>query len=472
MGIKGAVTARRAASVSIGVIAAVTVGLVGAALGVEPAFGFALAAALLGVTLLPMPTWQWAASTLVAAVVFPGLANLGFLPSIAKFVDIPLAWGVLTAGALHRHGRANGCASRPIVTGLLALLAAIWISSIFHPREVLRPVAFALLLGLPFALLGGLVLDPPSRNDRRRLEWVIIGLAVVQVPIAIFQAAARGLGDPVQGTLYGKGAGAHLLGAITALVGIWLLVRRRHPRAVESVLAAAFLLIPFLSDAKAVLFAAVIPALVAVRTRGLLSPRLLVVGVLLAGLAAHPASKTASAFIQRAGEGRWGKLAAARVVLEGISSSPDALLFGLGPASTVSRASFMTTPLLLREGSPLRILGLGSSTFAVSAEAEAVRLSGGATSFNSAQSSALGVLGDLGLLGVGAYLFVVLQVLRHLYEAGSVQSRTVAGMWLMFLILGLVFDWWEEPPAMVLLAALTGLALASERSAPTEEQAR
>jgi hypothetical protein len=69
------------------------------------------------------------------------------------------------------------------------------------------------------------------------------------------------------------------------------------------------------------------------------------------------------------------------------------------------------------------------------------------------------VLGDLGLFGVVAYLGLFLSVYLALRRTPGPAAVAAAGGWAMFGVLGLVFDWWEQPPFSVFLAVLTGLAL-------------
>ena len=90
-----------------------------------------------------------------------------------------------------------------------------------------------------------------------------------------------------------------------------------------------------------------------------------------------------------------------------LKTDPPALVLGLGPAETVSRAAFMTTPLLLHEDSPLHVLGLSPAKLAAKAQTDAFDASGGGTSFNTGISSALGVLGDLGIAGMLIYASMI-----------------------------------------------------------------
>jgi len=143
------------------------------------------------------------------------------------------------------------------------------------------------------------------------------------------------------------------------------------------------------------------------------------------------------------------------------------LAFGEGPAETVSRAAFLTTPLQLQSDSPLRSLGLKPAKLAVEVQAQATQVSGGRTSFNSGVSSMLGVFGDLGVFGAVAYAGLVFSVVRVLWGRRTALATTATAGWAMFAVLGFVYDWWEQPPFTVFLGVLTGLALTAAR-APEE----
>ena len=65
-----------------------------------------------------------------------------------------------------------------------------------------------------------------------------------------------------------------------------------------------------------------------------------------------PAGATARNFIDESRDGQGGKEAAAATVFGALKADAPALVLGLGPAESVSRAAFMTTPLLLQRGLP------------------------------------------------------------------------------------------------------------------------
>jgi hypothetical protein len=148
-----------------------------------------------------------------------------------------------------------------------------------------------------------------------------------------------------------------------------------------------------------------------------------------------------------------------------VDGDPAAVAFGQGPAETVSRAAFMTTPLFLGTDSPLAMLGLKPAVWATEAQDTAVEVSGGGTSFDSGTSSALGVLGDLGVFGLLAYAGLLLGLFVRLRRETSAEGIAAASGLALFIILGLVFDWWEQPPLGVTIAVLAGLSLSESQGA-------
>ena len=64
-----------------------------------------------------------------------------------------------------------------------------------------------------------------------------------------------GIGDDVQGTLQGAGAGHHVIGAVATVGAIWIAAMSRYPIAWRCVAVALLASIPFLADAKQVVLA-------------------------------------------------------------------------------------------------------------------------------------------------------------------------------------------------------------------------
>jgi O-antigen ligase len=122
----------------------------------------------------------------------------------------------------------------------------------------------------------------------------------------------------------------------------------------------------------------------------------------------------------------------------------------------------MTTDLFQSSDSPLTVLGLSPSPIALEAQGKALEVSQGGTSFNSGVSSTLGVVGDLGIVGLLVYLGLFLSLFLRLRKETAAEGIAAAGGFAIFLVLGLAFDWWEQPPFGVFLGVLAGLALSAE----------
>ena len=426
----------------------------------NPQLAFIAIAAFLGASAFAAPAGAWVFCALIAAVAFRGLVELDALPSVATFVDLPLAWGALAVALAKNHARSPFL--RRHLLWLAALGLAVMLAWAFHPSEVLRPVLYLALLGEPFAIVAALLADPPSPRLRRLLEGALVGLILIQIPVAAFQFATLGQGDTIQGTLYGAGAGAHVISAVVAVGAIWFLaggIARRVLGPMWLPIVLALFVIPFIADAKQVIIAMPVIVLASSWSGGRLG--FLLRGVLAAGLVVAlftlaPAGQTAQEYLERNSGERGGKEATLLFVWDKLDDEPASIAFGRGPAETVSRAAFETTP---RTGSALSDLGLEPAPIAQEAARGAREVSGGSTSFDIGISSMIGALGDLGFIGVAAYAGLLLSLMLQLRREKSPEGVAAAAGFALFLVLGLVADWWEQPPFGVFIGTLAGLAL-------------
>jgi hypothetical protein len=441
------------------------IGLCSAALGfgivANLQVAFIALVALFGIAALAAPASSWVIGAVIAAVGFRGLVQLNVLPAVATFIDLPLAWGALGVALLKQRKRSPLLAGHMARLGVLAI--AVVLAAIFNHSQLLRPVLYLALLGEPFAVMGALLAEPPTAGQRRALRRTLFALLMIQVPVCLFQFAAIGPGDPVQGTLYGAGAGAHVISAVIVVGAIWILSGGvRLPPLMRHPIPGVMLTIPFLADAKQVILAS--PAIIlATDWQGGLSKFVLraalAIGAVVALFTVIPAGSVTAKFIEEAQSGQGGKQETASLVWQKLQADPGSLAFGLGPAETVSRAAYLTTGEGSRAGSPLASLGLTPATIPAEAEVAALQVSRGGTSFNHGTSSALGVLGDLGVFGLMAYMALVFSTFLRLRKAPSPEGIAAASGFALFLVLGVVLDWWEQPPFGVVLGALGGLAL-------------
>jgi hypothetical protein len=300
----------------------------------------------------------------------------------------------------------------------------------------------------------------------------LVVLVAVQIPLAIWQLHRYGLSNPdqVQGTLsFARAHGAHLVAAALGVACVWLLASRRRSLTL-GVLAAAVLLLGemIVADAKQVLLILPVGVVVAAWRSGRLSMAVngtLIAAALVLLVVIDPYSQDAVYRLQQARHGHNGKVETAKVVWRHLESDPRSIVFGKGPAETVSRAAFITID---SQEESFRGINLKPATIALEAQTDARSVSGGGTSFNSGVSSMLGVFGDLGLFGAFAYGGLFLSVLFAVWRKRSSMAVAATTGWVMLAVLGLIYDWWEQPPFTLFLAILTGLALTAP-SSPREE---
>jgi hypothetical protein len=428
----------------------------------------AILAALGLLAVLRLRGWVWAAAALTVTSLSEVLARAGFLPDVATFADFAFVYLGLLA-ALLRGVHTWSPTARRLTLALAALLVATCLSAVLQQTEALRPVVPFVIWADPFVLVLLFLLEPPSEREQRRLLLYLGALIALQLPVAIAQAATLGLGDPVKGTLASSHtmAGFTVLGAL-ALIS-WGYDRSWAARLMCTAGALLFLvLIPVLTDAKQVTFSLPAAALVFLGATRRLGRKTMIVAIVSGALAvlllAVPAGKVAAGYLSDAASGNYGKLVGFQVALDEMKHEWTEVVFGLGPANGLSRVAYLTSDThALRGSAPLSRLQLAPAPVAMQAVAEA-KFDPAESSFGSPQSSALGILTDLGLVGLLAFLWVLGVTVWPLVglREGWLARAALAG-WMLSIPLAFVFDWWEQPPFMLPLAILTGLALSAGR---------
>jgi hypothetical protein len=449
------------------VLAIVTSLMIGVMVGRSPSIAFLIALAPAVAVLATRSATAWVALAVLVAVAFRGLAGLHVAPGYGQFAHIPLAWGALCIALL--RGRPDPLGRRCLLW--LALLgSAVVVSTIANQSQPLRGLVYFLLLAEPFAIVCALLIDPPSYAQRRLLLGTCAALVAVQVPLSYWQAYSLGWGDPVQGTLYGSGAGAHVIAAVVIVGAFWYVGRARAPFSPRSIaVVAAMAGIVLIADAKQVTFA--LPVVILAQRS--LSARSIAIGlVAIVAIFAVVHVQTfnqgyAIPYVDRALAGHSGKQAVASMIWHDASGDAGTLAVGQGPAETVSRAAMETLPQYQDTGSTsstLQALGLAPAQTAIKANQVAAVGAGqlpGAPldSFDSALSSGIGLFGDLGLLGFVAYTGLFTTVFLNVRRRASPEALAAACGLAMLFVLGFVLDWWEEPAFTVFLGTLAGVAL-------------
>jgi hypothetical protein len=462
-------------------------------------------AALLGANATANTTLVFAAVMLVAAlplingrpvtwialaVALPWTSRLFTIgasaPRILDFMDFPLVLvAFLFAGVRYLNSdRRLTPAQRRICRLLLVVTVVIILCWAFNDLyEPQRLVAGWVLALEPFLLLVAVIVTPMTARERKMLLIVTTSLLCGQLLFSLAEILLGAVGDSVKGSLLAAGAGHHVSAGGLAL-GFFILAKQRVPKLLTVGYGALALFVIVVADAKQVLF--ILPLTLLVlgisgrrRRSGTSLVGGLVAGSLMAAasvyaLLTYHASSIAFDFIDRSATNGTGKVAVAQALWGDISSTFVNEVFGLGPGESVSRFAFLTTPTLLKQGSPVALLGLHASRGAD--HYNKIAFSGpftGNSSFTSALSSALGILGDYGVAGVAAFGALILAVIGALLRAGDRQLRSSAlASWTLLLPLAFVFDWLEQPPFTLSVMVITGLAIRGESNVDPGSPAR
>jgi len=424
-----------------------------------------------GLATLRLPPAGWIGLALASSWLIRLATETGLAPRPLAFLDFPLVIGGLVVAIAGRSEVRDESVewARRLVVSMLVVIGAMTISWTLNLSEPQRLIAGILLLLEPFLALVAMAVSPPSAAWRSRLTRLIIGIGVLQVPVALLQRAGSSNPDDIRGTLWGAGAGAHVMtgGLLLSALVVWAVSRSKVAAAP---LIIGTLVIGTIADAKQVLFVAPL-ALVAMTlvsrptgeaVRRWTRPLLAVTAVVaIAVTANYRVSAHAVDVVQRTVAYRGGKIAVADSLLGRLKSDPTAMVVGFGPGETVSRFAYLTTPLLLKQGSPVQFLGIrqGRLTADLNLVAEQTQQEVGGSSFTYGQSSALGVLGDYGIVGSSALVFLVLTILRAVLRSKDPLARPAVAGWAMLIPLAFVFDWLEQPPFMLMLVVVTALAV-------------
>lgn len=441
--------------------------VIGATVGINPLVGAAVFLILLGALSLSLPASVWAVAALVAALAARMIVTLTPVPELGAFLDIPLAWGALAA-AIFRKSQFSPRA-RTVLRFVIALILSMVASSLFHSTEFFRLALYLGLLGQPFAIIAALLIDPPTQSQRRLLIGTAFALLLIQLPVGAWQLATFGSGDPIEGTQFGAGGGTRPMAGVMVLGGFWLLAKRERASLWTSLLALSFFAWPFFANVRQVIL--LVPLAFVVGTWG--RPRRaftsLVLGIAVVGsvlLVFLPEVYRSDSFrilnVGTSAEG--GKALAVKVLRRELTTDPASFLFGKGPAQTVGRTAFLTIQAVERFDPAIRSLGLQPARIAREVQ-EDVRTTTGRhpSSFSAGTSSLLGVLGDLGMVGIAIYLAAMVWILRAVMRERSAEASVAASGWAMAFVLGFAFEWLENPAFMVFLGVITGLALSSTR---------
>jgi hypothetical protein len=403
--------------------------------------------------------------TFVAAF-YPRVLAAMKIPSVVNFLHFAFIALLLVFTLPRIRSRVHVGISTDLIYGLYAILLIISASAFWNTAGVINVVLDFLLLSEPFILLLAIVGLRMSSSSIRRFHWVLIGSAVINTLFAyaqyfVLKVQIVGGPDAIKGVFLNQGAGHHVGGAVALTSAVYIF----NQPIIRSFWMRVFLFMFFfpqtfpMSDSKQVIVAFIVSMIILTLTNVKKIFEVLKYIVLTLGAIAFVYWGIVNLFPSL---GYWLNLTllldsfAAKFsvfhIINGFFTNAGQWLVGLGPGHTIGRLGL----LIPDYGQILFPLGATSTpvTAAVFAENDANPLTNAVTgsSMFALTFSWAGIWGDLGMLGIVAYLrlwFVVWQKLC----VDNFSKFLVVNM----LIFGGIFSWLEEPGYMLFVVSIIGL---------------
>ncbi|NJK29881.1 MAG: hypothetical protein HC851_01450 [Acaryochloris sp. RU_4_1] len=413
----------------------------------------------------------------LAAVFFPRVLISLRAPSLINFVHfalVPLAC-FSTLSSARIKDRKQIAASKSILTGLFFMLIIVLASALINDAGIVNAILSFLLLTEPFIFLLALISLPLSPENFTRFRAWIFRFAFANIIFCYIQRylfnrqTEAGLEDNINGVFIGGGAG-HVVGAsISITFGVYyLFALKSKPLFIRVLVFLAIFNQIIISDTKQVLLA-VMAAYVLLQIVNLKDPvkscLYLVVGSVFLvlfywAIYNFEALSGFTTWIRPEiygpdGEATKLKFAAFRIV-SSYSNSPLNWLLGIGPGHTVGRLGGW-----MLESYKELLLPLGATIHPASqAVWQAVVDSwlGDQSSMFSPLFGWAGIWGDLGILGLGAYLYLSFLIWTNICS-GNISRLLV----LSAFVFGCILSQLEEPAYMMFLAAIVGLEWHEQR---------
>lgn len=396
------------------------------------------------------------------------------------FATVPIVFGVALAKTKTRD-RYQIRVTWAILTGLLLLLGVMLVSALVNRAGVVNVIADLMMLGEPFLLLLAVICIPLSPDSLKRLRTWLTYFFLLNLILAFIQAFiilpfffrylnTAGLSDRVdlvQGVFFISQGGGVVAASISLLFSIDYFQKAKH---VSLWLRIAIILGAFaqiiLSDSKQILVAALATWLLLSlsQVKRIALSIAYILGAIVAIAALYWCIQNLDAFsafrpylqiaiFDPASREYQIKTAALRLIPTYYESFLN-YLFGLGPGHTVGRLGGW---MLDKYGDLLKPLGATTHPVSQLVWDELASLS--VNNNIGATSTALsplfgwaGIWGDLGWVGVGAYLY-----LGYLLWSQLCYDDFSRFLVLNVAIVGFLATQIEEPGYMLFIAILLGL---------------
>lgn len=402
----------------------------------------------------------------VATVVSRPLVAYGGLPAHANYLHFV---GVALAVMLLLSPR-NAAVALGVRRWLGLMLFATIASWMWNGGQSLFAAALSwMVLAEPLMIVAATAELVRRGVDPRYFQITAISIVLVQLPFALLQLARYGIGDPVQGLLVQQGAGHHVFGFMAVVLALWALGRVISGDAVrpwrEFALLSVGFIVGVITDTKQGVAAfVVVSALLVIapdrrkqlRRSGVGRRAVAVVALgclLFVGMQLN-ASSDEIGNVSRRDNFVDVKAEATREYVSAMAAEPGGLLLGLGPGRTATRLAWLS----INDGT-LRSLGITPSDITMRLAAVWNDPRNDSSSAASPFFTWLGLFGDGGLLGLGAYCAAWSVVWRM--SRGTPSEMTVKGIIVLVFGLGVLFNWMEEPALMATAGLLIGASISA-----------
>jgi hypothetical protein len=363
-----------------------------------------------------------------------------------------------------------------ILTGFMLMLGVMLASALLNQAGVINVFLDFMILVEPFLLLLAIVCIPLSTAGFKKLRTWLLGSALINLLVALVQKPLIDMGrlgvaqytpqDAIQGVFYLSGAGNYVSCSVSISVGLYYLL---NAKTVSIWIRGFWLLLAFwqllISDSKQVLIVFVVAWMlllffkyndlgkalmyIIIFTLFIIGFYWCVQNLEIEGLQAFKYWFSRTELYGPDGEAVRTKMAAVPMIVS-YYKSPLNWLFGLGPGHTVGRLGGW----FFRDYWSL-LAPLGATTHPVTTEVwDKVYASWLAkeSSMFMPLFSWLGIWGDLGFLGLGAYLYLGYILWSRLCVDDFSRFLT-----LTLFVFGLIFTQMEEPGQSLTMAILIGL---------------